>query len=138
MLLVQVLSKYTAVRVWRSPLTDKGSEAVQPELDLRSGRTGSIRHSGSCVSLSLIQLTVIVSQLVLKTYVTEFHSVYFRRTNKSRIIIEFLNYVAMSDRQTCQTAPTEQLSCMNSILASHSFLSHTSECCDPGLGRDRD
>jgi len=33
MLLVQVLSKYTAVRVWRSPLTDKGSESVQPELD---------------------------------------------------------------------------------------------------------
>jgi hypothetical protein len=33
MLLVQVLSKYTTVRVWRSPLTDKGSESVQPELD---------------------------------------------------------------------------------------------------------
>ena len=64
MLLVQVLSKYTAVRAWCSPLTDKGSESVQSELDLRSGRTGSIRHSGSCVSLSLIQLTVIVSQLV--------------------------------------------------------------------------
>ena len=45
-------------------LTDKGSKTVQPELDLRSGRTGSIRHSGSCVSLSLIQMSVIVSQLV--------------------------------------------------------------------------
>ena len=33
-LLVQLLSKYTAVRVWRSPLTDKGSESVQPELVL--------------------------------------------------------------------------------------------------------
>ena len=32
MLLVQVLSKYTAVRAWCSPLTDKGSESVQPEL----------------------------------------------------------------------------------------------------------
>ena len=64
MLLVQVLSMYSAVQAWRGSLTDKGSKTVQPELDLRSGRTGSIRHSGSCVSLSLIQLTVIVSQLV--------------------------------------------------------------------------
>ena len=66
MLLVQVLSMYSAVslQAWRGPLTDKGSKTVQPELDLRSGRTGSIRHSGSCVSLSLIQLTVIVSQLI--------------------------------------------------------------------------
>jgi hypothetical protein len=33
MLLVQVLSKYWAVLAWRGPLTDKGSESVQPELD---------------------------------------------------------------------------------------------------------